>query len=104
MQLDRNLNPDGRGKYALIKLRDTKSTLGEINRAFIDHVQNGAMAVDFGNTPDSEFFVIRLKDKYAAVALAAYAMAAHKDDPEYGRAIFDLAFRAADHPHTRKPD
>lgn len=104
MKLDRNINKDGRGKYALINLRETSMTLGELNQVFIDHVQNGAMAIDFGVAADTEFFVIRLKDKYAAAALGAYAMAAFEDDPEYALEVMNLAKTAAEHPRKRMPD
>jgi hypothetical protein len=60
--------------------------------------------VDFGDTADSDFFVIRLKDKYAAPALAAYAMAAYRDDQEYGLQVLNLAKQAAEHPNQKQPD
>lgn len=68
MKLDRNLNPSGMGKYALIKLRidQPSAAIGNPPRMTI-----AADAVDFGNTKETDFFVIRLKDKYAAPALAA---------------------------------
>lgn len=61
-------------------------------------------AVDFGDTEDSDFFVIRLKDKYAAPALVAYADAARNDDPEYASEIDALANAACNHPNRQKPD
>lgn len=102
MQLDRNTNPDHRGKYGLIQLRHTKKTLGQIDALLC---QDGEpFTVDWGNTPNSEFFVIRLRDKYAAPALAAYAMAAYRDDPEYGLEVLNLAKEAAEHPNQKIPD
>lgn len=53
MKLDRNINPDGKGKYALINLRTNQ--------------------VQWGG--DNQFFVIKYKDEFAAPALRAYAMA-----------------------------
>lgn len=53
MKLDRNINPDGKGKYALINLRKNTVEWGE---------------------PD-QFFVIKYKDEFAAAALEAYAEA-----------------------------
>lgn len=53
MKLDRNINPDGKGKYALLNLR--KNT------------------IEWGNEPGNQFFVIKLKDRFAAPALKAYA-------------------------------
>lgn len=103
MKLDRNINPDGRNKYAILKLRKQE-------KPFTPECQQAAMTLrdagllDFGNTEGSEFFVIKLKDKYAAVALAAYAMAAHDDDPEYSGEVMKLAKIAAKHPNKHKPD
>lgn len=56
MRLDRNINPDGRGKYALINLRTNKVEWG-------------------GPTAEEQFFVLKLKDEFAAPALRAYAEA-----------------------------
>lgn len=56
MKLDRNINPDGRGKYALINLRRNTIEWG-------------------GPTPEEQFFVLKLKDEFAAPALRAYAAA-----------------------------
>lgn len=102
MKLDRNTNPDGTGKYALIKLR-TKDT-AHINAqhkegAFVIPVE----AVDFGSTPDTDFFVIRLKDKYAANALMAYAMSCKADDPEFSSEVLALENKAAAMQNKQKP-
>jgi hypothetical protein len=96
MRLDRNTNPDGRGKYALVKLRYVDSELRE-QLLEID-------AVDFGATENTEFFVIRLKDIFAAPALAAYALAAWEHDEDYARDVLALAKRAALCPHKQLPD
>jgi len=110
MKLDRNINPDGQGKYALLLLRKVRAQVQRAgglpadienawktfnNHGFIDHGW-----ADLGN----EFFVIRLKDKYAAPALAAYAGAAMKDDPEWAREVLNLANKAAVHVHQHSPD
>lgn len=63
-----------------------------------------AEAVDFGNTDDTDFFVIRLRDKYAAAALAAYAGAAMREDPEYALEVMNLAKMAAESPYQKQPD
>ena len=105
MKLDRNINPDGRGKYALVKLR-TKipdpEDAQQVQRAVNIMMKNNVL--DLGNTPDTEFFVIRLKDKYAAPALHAYARAAQEDDLEYAAEISMLAVTAEHHPSQRRPD
>ena len=107
MKLDRNITTPRRGKYALIKLRG-------LNLPFPDCYYSGPQpqsdsivpkaAIDYGDTDDSDFFVIRLKDKYAGAALAAYANAAMQDDPEYGREMMALAQKAIEHPSKRRPD
>jgi len=103
MKLDRNITEPRRGKYALIKLRDSTPIpvreLGKIVAFSVD-----ASAVDFGDTADSDFFVIRLKDKYAAPALAAYAMAAYLDDQEYALQVLNLSKQAAEHSNQKQPD
>jgi hypothetical protein len=67
MRLDRNVNVDGRGKYALINLR----------KATPDIVDESVCVPEFAVTwgGDDQFFVIKYKDKFAAAALAAYAAA-----------------------------
>jgi hypothetical protein len=105
MQLDRNITNPKRGKYALIKLRE--ATVKRVPIEFVDNpplVMVEESAVDFGDTADSDFFVIRLKDKYAAPALRAYAQAAIDDDPEYAAEIFELAVSAENHPSKKMPD
>lgn len=90
MKLDRNENPDGRGKYALVRLRgltsdDAKHLLALSNSG----------CVDFGapNKID-EFFVIKLRDKYAQAALRGYSYAAYADDPEWAGEVSELAARS----------
>lgn len=110
MKLDRNITNPRRGKYALIKLRlrdapiilePTADVAGGKGAKYLPVL---AEAVDFGDSEDSDFFVIRLKDKYAGPALAAYAGAAMMDDPEYGREIMRLFQIALAHPRKRIPD
>lgn len=104
MKLDRNANPSGVGKYAIIKLRDVpvgypKFTEESSGNEFLTVPSS---CVDFGNTRDTEFFVIRLKDEYAAPALKAYAAACA--DPEFALEVHRLALIAESHPSKRKPD
>ncbi len=106
MKLDRNITP-GRGKYALIKLRESDLSKEEVDDAIAHNhaiIEVEPEAIDFGDTEDSDFFVIRLKDKYAAQALFAYASAAAEDDLEYGREIQKLAVIARNHPSKKRPD
>jgi hypothetical protein len=98
MRLDRNTV--GRNKYALIKRRVADPQ--RVEGTQISDIRNDA--IDFGDTPDTEFFVIRLKDKYAATALAAYALAAAADgETEYSNDVLNLARRSQNHPHQQKP-
>jgi hypothetical protein len=101
MRLDRNLKI-GRGKYALIRLRNS----GVVATVECAGEQCGIIplhAIDFGNSDDSDFFVIRLKDKYAAPALMAYADAAQCDDAEWANEVRELARKAEHHPNKALP-
>jgi len=109
MKLDRNITNPRRGKYALIKLREAtltplNSTAGPDGKLVVNEYSVEAKHVDFGDTEDSDFFVIRLKDKYAVKALLAYAAAAALDDPEYANEIRELVLLAVNHPNRKKPD
>lgn len=100
MKLDRNITNPRRGKYALIKLRTAVIHTPDALRGTTEVT---TAAIDYGNY-DDDFFVIRLKDKYAAPALRAYAEAARVDDAEYAEEIIQLAVNAETHPIKRKPD
>lgn len=104
MDLDRNVNQNGKGKYALIKLREIPGkpqTPEELAAAILENPQ----CVDWGaRQSDSEFFLLRLKDKYAERALAAYANAALEDDKEWAMQVRALAARAGCHPGKKVPD
>lgn len=114
MKLDRNINPNGRGKYALLKLRrlaefDKPGTPEHMHRESIRHAMKLLEThgiLDWGNATDSEFMLIRLKDKYAAGALYTYASYAISDgEVEYGQEIMEMAKRSGEwHPNCKKPD
>lgn len=84
MKLDRNISGNrGKGKYALVRLRDI--TAGSeayhlLQRlAELGHVDWGIVG-----EPD-EFFVIKLRDEFAACALAGYSdavMHASEKEPD----------------------
>lgn len=113
MKLDRNL-PDnyGCGKYALLLLRrlnDFRSgTFGKLPNDIDAAIKllGDRGIIDFGITgTDTEFFVMRLKDKYAGDGLASYGLAAQLDDPEYAAEIFEMAGRAGmNSPWCKLPD
>lgn len=81
MKLDKNINKDGGGKYALLKLRK----LLEIQQLGTDHSVRIQQAVELLNSykllhcgdegPGEQFFVMKYKDKFTAPALRAYAIA-----------------------------
>lgn len=119
MKLDRNVNPDGAqpagetsrlpngGKYALVNLRKlpggqprTAADLAALILAHPDCVEFGAAG------GDGEFFVVKLKDRYAEPALFAYAGAARaNDDGEFAADVEEMARRSgARHPLCRRPD
>jgi hypothetical protein len=109
MKLDRNINGDGLGKYALVQLRNRPvndpAALEAVDRALATLAENGVL--DWGYTgSEGEFFVIRLKDKYASGPLAIYATACEMDGEwEFGREVRELASRAGPNsPFCKRPD
>jgi len=105
MKLDRNLNPGGKGKYALVNLRKIPGdprTAQDVAAAIFVNPE----CIQFGivGEPD-EFWLIKLKDKYAAAALVAYAEAAQADDPEYANQVREMLKRAGtESPFCKAPD
>jgi glutamine synthetase len=111
MKLDRNIKAnDGRGKYAILLLRklalyqgDQPFAVSEVEKA-IETLERAGI-IDWGIVgTESEFFLTRLKDQYAAPSLHAYADAAEKDDPEWAGEVRELARRAEVSPWQQKPD
>lgn len=105
MKLDRNLNPGGKGKYALINLRKIVGdprTAQEMAAAIVANPD--ALQLGVVGEPD-EFWLIKLKDKYAAAALQAYADAAQADDPEYANQVREMVQRSGQNsPFCQTPD
>ena len=108
MKLDRNANADGKGKYAIINLRliiGNPQTPQELAAAILVNPES----VEFGRvgSPD-EFWVIKLKDRYAGPALERYAESVLRDkygDREYADEILELANRSGQaHPLCKRPD
>lgn len=94
MRLDRNVNSDRGGKYALLKLRNLKKFPNGQKKNQIKYAINvldKAGLIHWGDEgSDEQFFVMKYKDKFAAPALKAYtkavcdAMHALKsDDPQF---------------------
>ncbi len=77
MKLDRNVNANAKGKYALVRLRNIEpesEAFGLLKRLEeLGHLDWGIVG-----QPD-EFFVIKLRDKYSAKAIAAYSDAVMAD-------------------------
>lgn len=83
MKLDRNIDPHGRGKYALVKMRKLNPILNStilderslrIAEAFALLSKEGM--IHFGDeSPSDQFFVMKYKDKFTHHALSAYAAA-----------------------------
>lgn len=114
MKLDRNINDNRRGKYALLKLRkldefaEVDDPFQQVAPKIVEAIKTLETAgiLDWGTTgTDAEFFVMRLKDKHARLALYAYAESAHADDPEYAGEIGELASRSGvNSPWCKNPD
>lgn len=114
MRMDRNENPDGCGKYAIVNLRKLNHLAGHVGtfrrwapevQAALDTLEAiGALEWGAVGQPD-EFFLVKLKDKHAQAALGAYAWSVSADDPEFAREIAALASRSGPaHPLCKAPD
>lgn len=108
MKLDRNLNADGHGKYGLIlnrKLAIADKTEAGSDIAEAIRVLEEAGILDWGTTPQTEFFVMRLKDRFAQPALNMYSQHAMAGDMEYAAEVGKLAKRAGmSSPFCKDPD
>lgn len=101
----------GRNKYSLIKNRRldeiAKENGGLLPEAVSDAIETlkSFGALDVGDSPQTEFFVMRLKDRFAAPALHMYAQHAAAVDVEYADGVAKLSKRAGmSHPHCKNPD
>ena len=105
MKLDRNTNPTGKGKYALVNLRKIGGD-PRTHEEMADAIKASPQSIEFGFVGAAdEFWLIKLKDKYAAAALAAYANAAEAEDPEYAAQVRDMVKRAGpSSPFCKSPD
>lgn len=79
MKLDRNINQDGRGKYALVRLRNRVQYVrvgdyGTISSEVLIKALADAGFIHFGNEgPGEQFFVMKYKDRFTHYALRSYA-------------------------------
>jgi ribulose-5-phosphate 4-epimerase/fuculose-1-phosphate aldolase len=76
MKLDRNINKDGRGKYALVNIRELDGFAEDsaVRNAFEILRKHGVVTLGNEN-PGQQFFVMKYKDRFTAPALFAYARA-----------------------------
>lgn len=109
MQLDRSITMPG--KYAILRLRKLNELLqagghdAEILVASASNLKQLGVLDDSPAHSPGEYFVLRLRDRYAQAALIAYANAAWIDDPEYARDIWALTQRAGPaSPYCKAPD
>lgn len=104
MKLDRNVPGNGgRGKYALVLIRDLDQMpdAGPWKAKALEAIETlfELGLLDYGPAEtESEFFVIRLKDRHARAALEAYANDVAWTEPapdfEYAEEVRALAQRA----------
>ena len=111
MKLDRNMNGDGRGKYALLLLRklelyESPETFGESEVEKAIKTLHEVGMIDWGIVgTESEFFVTRLKDQNAPASLHAYAQEAEANgDREWAEEVRSMARRAEVNPWKKRPD
>lgn len=73
MKLDRYQNK-GRGKYALVKLReyDLPAAMAEVRGIKLNAVNVPLNAIELGEEPAKDFFVLRSRDRFAWPVLLAY--------------------------------
>jgi hypothetical protein len=115
MKLDRNINGDGKGKYALVRLRDIDA--GSEAAALLQRL-HALGHLDWGcvNDPD-EFFVVKLRDRFAPGAIKGYADAVmdasqketdpakSKDLAQWAIQVIGMNQRAGDlSPYCKEPD
>lgn len=114
MKLDRHINGDGLGKYAVINMRKlslcetSDSPFHRWTPAIEDalRVLEEAGALEWGRVGEQdEFFLVKLKDINAPGALTGYAYAAAATDKEWAEEVRSMLPRAgANNPFCKAPD
>lgn len=105
MKLDRNINKSGKGKYAVINLRKIPSDPRNAEE-LANAIKSNPECVEFGVVGEKdEFWLIKLRDRFAKDALIAYADATALFDLEYSEAVREIAFRSGiNNPFCKDPD
>lgn len=107
MRMDRNINADGGGKYAIVNMRALREAMtpgGRIEEAFQRLRDAGIIDLGMVGT-ESEFFLIKLKDRHSPPALYAYADSIRPTDPEFAAEVTQMCFRAGERsPWCKEPD
>ena len=114
MKMDRNINSDGIGKYAVINMRKLHATCSdkgtferwtpEIEAALKTLEDAGALEWGAVGEPD-EFFLLKLKDRHALPALIAYAESIVSTDTEFAIEVLRMIRRAGTNsPYCKEPD
>lgn len=102
MKLDRHKSPY-RQKYALLLNRKLQGEQPPDIQLALETLEKAGV-IDWGDG-ESEFFVIRLKDRFAVGALVAYADAAHANgEEEFAGDVWKLAEKSAKMPNRKMPD
>ncbi len=109
MKMDRDINPDGMGKYALIKWRQFRELEGArlmAAKEALETLQRLGVLDEGIKGTEAEFFVMRLKDVYSTAALEAYANSALiSGDDEYAAAVHEMVGRSGVHSEfCQQPD
>lgn len=109
MKLDRNTK-SRTPKYFLVHNRRV-AIAGKLDKKIKQQITEALDTLRLHNVieeglagkPD-EFFVIKLRDKFAPAALEAYAKMASEHDAEFAEEVLALAERARVHPLSKFPD
>lgn len=105
MKMDRNINSDGLGKYALLNLRRLAAHDTPEVRDALD-VLTKAGVIEWGVVgEEDEFFVMKLKDINAPGGLSGYADKADETDREWADEVRSMLARAGTNsPFCKVPD
>ena len=104
MKLDRNINSDGGGKYALVHMRKLRAILEgsphNMNTQAVSHavellIDQGVVSLG-DESPEDQFFVMKYKDKFTPDGLRGYAESVARElkkplDPHVRRHLVEYA-------------